>query len=77
MLCNAMQQCNSMLFATCFQIAMEHWLYNGFPVGEPYTFNYTTYDPVMGVSENAMYSKLSDAEDSKWWRQHYMTVLQM
>ena len=28
---------------------MEHWLYDGFQVGEPYTFTFNTYNPILGV----------------------------
>ena len=46
------------------QIGMEHWLYDGFKVGEPYTFTYTTYNPIMGVSVDE-FSKRSQANASK------------
>ena len=49
----------------CFlQIGMEHWLYDGFQVGEPYTFTYRTYDQIMGVSVDD-FSLTSQANTSK------------
>ena len=43
---------------------MEHWLYDGFLVGEPYTYTFTTYDPIMGVSIDDQ-SILSQATDGR------------
>ena len=37
------------LFSFVAQIGMEHWLYDGFQVGEPYTFTFNTYNPILGV----------------------------
>ena len=42
---------------------MEHWLYDGFQFGEPYTFTYNTYNPILGVDVNGRRSRLSTASD--------------
>ena len=41
-------KCNVLLLFVA-QIGMEHWLYDGFQVGEPYTFTFNTYNPILGV----------------------------